>query len=198
MGIFDVFTGKTGGRAAVKAAGQQVAGLQDANQLLQGGIGAVNSGLAPYTESGVRGLGAYENALGLNGEQGRAQALDQFQAGPGYQFQLGEGVRALDNSASARGMLLSGAGQRDLAQFGQGLANQEWGSHLDRLGGLAQNGQQATMGGLDLTTGLRRGVAGNLADIGTARATGTIGKANAKQAAVSDLLGFAGSLFGFM
>jgi hypothetical protein len=45
-----------------------------------------------------------------------------FQSSPGYQFQLEQGLRAVDAGASAKGMLRSGATQAE-QKFGHGLAN---------------------------------------------------------------------------
>ena len=47
-----------------------------------------------------------------------------FQKSPGYQFQFDEGQRALENMASRTGV--GGNALRGLAQFGTGLANQDF------------------------------------------------------------------------
>lgn len=60
---------------------------------------------------------------------------ERFQASPGYQFMQDEGRKALERSASARGLLESGSFAKDLNTFSQGVANQEFGGYLDRVGG---------------------------------------------------------------
>lgn len=197
MGLFDVFTGQNQADAAKKAAGQQVTGLQNANNLLGDARGQIGGALAPYIQSGLKGMGVYEDALGLNG-QARAQGVQQnFQQSPGYQFQQQEMQRAVQNAAGAQGGLLSGAALMELQQRGGQLANQEFGGYLDRLGGLSDSGRQTAVQGQQLQVPLWMQGGQNLADIGTARATGTVGAANAKQNAFSDILGFAGKLIGF-
>jgi len=56
----------------------------------------------------------------------------QFQADPGYQFAFDEGQRAIDRSAAARGALNSGGTLKALARYGQGMANQQYGTWYDR------------------------------------------------------------------
>ena len=66
-----------------------------------------------------------------------------FYKSPGYQFRMDEGVRALDRSASAKGMLMSGGLQRELLRYGQGVATSEFGNYANRLASLAGVGQTA-------------------------------------------------------
>lgn len=56
----------------------------------------------------------------------------KVQVDPGYDFRLQEGVRALDQSASAKGLLQSGAQQKAVTNYAQNLANQEYQSAYDR------------------------------------------------------------------
>ena len=51
---------------------------------------------------------------------------------PGYQFRLQEGMKALERSAAARGGVLSGATAKDIANYSQGLASQEYGNAYNR------------------------------------------------------------------
>lgn len=56
-----------------------------------------------------------------------------FHQDPGYQFALEQGQRSIDNSAAARGGLLSGGAVKAGARFATGLADQQYGSFYDRL-----------------------------------------------------------------
>jgi len=51
---------------------------------------------------------------------------------PGYQFRLGEGERALEQSAAARGVINSGGTLGDLVRFGQQFASNEYGNVYNR------------------------------------------------------------------
>lgn len=99
--------------------------------------------LAPYSQAGLGGLGALQNALGLNGQEGYDQAVGAFRAGPGYQFAVDEGMRATRAAHSAQGLNNSGAVLKALQARGQGLADQEFGTYYNRLAGLTSMGQNA-------------------------------------------------------
>ena len=86
------------------------------------------------------------NALGLNGAAGNEAATNAFQAGPGYQFALDQGLQALNRNAASRGMLASGNNTQDIIKYAQGLANQEYGNWQNRLGNFSQLGLYAAAG----------------------------------------------------
>ncbi len=49
-----------------------------------------------------------------------------LESDPGYKFRMDQGVEALDKSAASRGRLLSGAQQKALTDYGQGMGSQEY------------------------------------------------------------------------
>ena len=65
---------------------------------------------------------------------------------------------AIDDAASARGMLRSGRRLKELTEFGQGLAAEEFGAEFNRLSQLAGIGTTATA----LSSGLASDTAANL------------------------------------
>ena len=58
--------------------------------------------------------------------------MREFQADPGYGFRIGEGMKALERSAAARGGLLSGATLKGIQRYGQDLASQEYQNAFNR------------------------------------------------------------------
>lgn len=100
----------------------------------------------PYTTAGESATTLYSDALGLNGSEGNTRATGAFQTGPGYQFALDQGTQAALRGASAAGMLNSGNTLTALTDYGQGMANQEYGSWLDRLQGMSSQGLAAAGG----------------------------------------------------
>jgi hypothetical protein len=125
-------------------------------------------------------------------------SLADFQTDPGYQFRLGEGSKAIENSAAARGMQLSGANLKGLTRFNQDFASNEYGNAWNRDSNEKQRkfnfltGQSGT--GLQ-TAGnvgaLGANMSGNVADTylqaGNARAAGQVGSANAWGNAIGDV-----------
>lgn len=170
MGWLDAFTGK----AAKKASGVQVEGLQRAQEhslaalggsyenargaLTDGAMPAVRQGYGdalsalrqfypeaqgyagqataafePMISAGFGGVQAYGDAAGANGVAGNTRAVQNFQAGPGYEFARDQGLDAINRTAAARGMLAGGNNTTDLLKYSTGLADSTWGSYLQRL-----------------------------------------------------------------
>ena len=88
-----------------------------------------------YTQPLQSTAGMSANALGLNGPAGNAAATAAFQAGPGYQFALEQGLEGVTRAANAAGMGASGNMLREAQTYGQGLANQEYNNWLENVTG---------------------------------------------------------------
>lgn len=168
MGFLSSLSGSKIGNATNKALGQNnqiLTNFQNAgNQIIgtgeQKSEGALNRAVGnydPYLSTGGGASKLLGDALGVNGASGTQAAQGAFQAGPGYQFALDQGNQAALRAASAGGNLASGNTLTALTQFGQGLANQEYGSWLDRLSGAANQGLSAASG--------QGGALGGLADL---------------------------------
>jgi hypothetical protein len=79
------------------------------------------------------GFSQYGDAAGVNGAEGQARARQNFQTGPGYNFARDEAMNAATRGANAAGMTASGNTMDALSRLGNNLANQEWGSYVNRL-----------------------------------------------------------------
>jgi hypothetical protein len=117
---------------------------------------------------------------------------------PGYQFQLQQGQEALQNSQSATIGALSGPALKQLMQFNQGLAANNYSNYFnqfqtqqnnifDRLSSLAQLGQNAASGVGSSGTQLGTGVAQAEAAAGGSMAGGQLGAANAYAGAAGNV-----------
>ena len=156
----------------------------------------IRGDLAPYRDTGASALTQYANAMGLNGDAARDQFRTNFRADPGYGFAFDEGQRAVQGSAAARGGLLSGGAMRALQRTGQGMADQQYGSYLDRFMNLANMGQNsaALTGQFGSASSGRQG--GYINDMGAARAGGYLAQGQAVNGAISNMLKTAGQLVG--
>lgn len=93
-------------------------------------------------------LGAYRDAGGTAlSSLSDGSFMNNWQADPGYQFRLNEGLKALQNSAAAKGNLNSGATMKDLLRYGQDYGSQEYGNiynrEYNRLSNLVNLGQNS-------------------------------------------------------
>lgn len=69
-----------------------------------------------------------------------------FQASPGFQFALQTGLDGVQRKLAAGGMSDSGNALAELTKYGTGLASQEYGNTLDRLGNFAGQQNQFNLG----------------------------------------------------
>jgi len=150
---FAAAAGVIGAAATVYSASQSNKAAKQANQTQQAAQDAAEgryqqtrTDMMPYMEAGTNALGPQQDLLGLNGQEAADKAMGNFQASPGYQYQLEQGIRAIDNSASAKGMLNSGSRMKALQDRGNSLAAQDFGTYYNRLAGLAGLGQNAAAG----------------------------------------------------
>lgn len=123
-------------------------------------------------------------------------AYQGFKETPGYQFQLSEGQKAIDRSAAARGMALSGSAIKAHQRFSQGLANQTYGEYLNRLQALSGAGQTATGQAFAGYQNNSNTLASLYGAQGNAAASSYIGQANAWNGGIGNALGFLGNFMG--
>lgn len=88
--------------------------------------------LAPWRGAGGGAVGQMSELLQPGGWADQQYDPAQFAQDPGYQFRLAEGQKALERSASARGMTLSGGALKSLEGYSQGMASQEYGKAYER------------------------------------------------------------------
>lgn len=124
------------------------------------------------------------------GKYARDFGMADFEADPGYAFRLSEGLKAVDRSMAARGLGVSGAAIKGVMREGQGQASQEYANaynryqinranQLNALSSLMGGGQTAAQQMQMAANNYGVGGAQSYNDIGTARASGYVGAANA-------------------
>jgi hypothetical protein len=190
-----VIGAKMGSDAAGKAAAAEAQGANDSAALQREFYYRNRADLAPYQDVGTNALYnlaalhgvEYANAPG-NFEDRARTAASRFLASPAYNFRLGEGVRALDRSAAARGQLLSGAQTKAVQGYGQNLASAEYGNYLNRLANLAGVGQTASSSAATLGANAGARIGNALYNAGAARASGYAGRADAVKGGVRNAL----------
>lgn len=140
---------------------------------------------APFRGMGTNAVNMIGRMYGPNGPQ---QGWQDFLNSPDYQFRLGEGTRALENSAAAKGGLLGGNFARDITQFGQGLASNEFSNYYSRLFGQAQLGAGSTANAANNASAMSGQIGQGYGNIGQANASGMVGAANSLNSGVQNYL----------
>lgn len=145
--------------AAKDAAGQSAAAADKATALQKQMYEESVARQQPFLAGGTEDYNRLRSLM--SGGPGAAQQF--LQMDPGYGFRLGEGLKAMERGAAARGGLMSGAALKAGQRYGQDLASQEYGAAYNRLARMADLGPQAA--GVMSTLG--QNYAGNVGNIYT-------------------------------
>jgi hypothetical protein len=135
-------------------------GASQARDALNQGVTTATNQLSPWATSGQPANADQADLLGLNGQPAADAAMAKFQSSPGYTWQLGEGLRAVDAGAAANGLLRSGAALKAEQTFGSGLAATDFGNYWNRLQQLSGSGLDAAKGIANAATGGAQQIAG--------------------------------------
>ena len=198
MGAAVVGSSLIGSSAAKSAADVQSKAADRAAQLQADQFAQQRADQEPFRQAGITTQNELLRQLGLGGDATSAGygnlmrnfSQQDFQADPGYQFRLGEGLKSLDRQAAARGGLISGSALKAAQGYGQDLASQEYQNAFNRY----QTNRGSVYGMLSGQQGVGQGATNAMGAAGqnyanqageaymgaaNARASGYIGSANA-------------------
>ena len=115
------------------------------------------------------------------------QSLTALQNSPGYQFRLGEGLKALERSAAARGTLLTGGTLKGLTRYGQEFASNEYDRRNQQLFGWAGLGANAAGASAASNTAYGANAGNLITNQGNANAAAGVAGSNAYNQALGGI-----------
>lgn len=197
--------------AAITAVGSSIASSNAASAQENSANTASNTQLQMYNttrndqaswrQAGGSAVGALSSYYGLPGANGQtpdpsttaANDNQLIQSLPGYQFNVQQGNQAVQRNLAANGLLDSGAAQKALTQYGQGMATSATGQYLNGLQSLAGLGQTsvAQTGAAGANTANQVGA--NQIYSGNAQASGYANTSNAINSGLSGITGAYGN-----
>jgi len=189
-----------GAGASLVGANMQKQATDKASKVQRDMYDTTRADLAPYRVAGEQGTNALMAALPELTSQIK---LDQawLQQTPGYQFNLRQGLKGVQNSAAARGLGTSGAALKGAAGFATGLADSTYqnqfanemaqrDARFNRLMGTAQLGQNAAAQTGAYGTQTASNIGNNLIGGGNAMAAGLTGAGNALMGGAQNYAGY--------
>lgn len=168
----------------------------EVNALAQGNYPAVG----PYM-----GYGYYSSpAAGQQvfpGYDSSQNALARLQDSPGYKDRLEKGLKALDRSAAARGMTMSGAQAMGINEYAQNYATGEYQNRLNQLAQLFGGGQTMTQSAGNAAIGAA-GQFGNIMNTGAGNIASSylaqdVMNQQRQNALAKNLTGMGGTMLGY-
>jgi hypothetical protein len=165
----------------VDGGGVQNAGVQNA--------GLIQNGFNYNRLGGMFGSGALPQTAQQQPQQQRTAGYDGFQASPGYEFRRDEGVKAVERSAAARGLLGSGGTVKAIDRYAEGLASSEYENYANALRSMAGLGQTSTQATSSAGQSAANGISNAFTNAGNARASSYETTGQAINGGVSNVLG---------
>jgi hypothetical protein len=176
---------------ANKAADSQDKAAKKAAKLQKQALAQQLALTKPYVEAGTNAMAEYQKMAPYENF-----GMKQFEADPGYNFRLSEGMKGLERSAAARGLLQSGSTLKGIQQYGQNLASSEYENAFSRY--LTE--REARMDPYRYLTGVGQaaaaGQAANIGSSGAALAELAAQRGNANAALAAGTAGAIGNAFG--
>lgn len=198
--LSSAISGGSGIIGSLIGANAQKSAASSASNTEQNMFNQIMQNLSPYMQTGA----AANNSLAKLTGAGTANPLTSpllapptsnlseqaLQATPGYQFNLTQGLKAVNNSAAARGLANSGAALKGASNYATGEADQTYQNQFNnsvtnqtnqfnRLLTLAQQGQSAATGAGGFGTQTASNIGSNTIGAGNATAGAAGNAANA-------------------
>lgn len=201
--------GIIGGQAAVTAGNDETGAYTQGMGMLQSTYNANSPKFNPWIQGGTQAENTLASDTGPNGSLGRQFTATDFHQSPGYQFDLQQGLDAINNSQSVRGGALSGGAQKAMGNYAEQQANngfqqaynnftQNQNQNFGQLSALSGQGLQAVGGLGQLGSNYATGMNQNIVNQGMASAQEALGKAGAFEGGVNSLMqGVAGQQTGY-
>jgi hypothetical protein len=176
-----------GGGAERDAANAEVAGRREAIGEARRQFDLNRADLAPRIEAEQSALEQLLRFLGVRGADAEREAIEGFQESPGQAFLRKRQERALVRNASATGGLRGGNILTALQEQANDIASTQLGDRMSRLAGVASG--NTAVAGANIGTNLTNSIMNQHTGIGTARATGIRGEADARRSTLARIAG---------
>lgn len=163
-----------------QAASAQRQAAASASNTEQNALNTTEQNFAPYLTTGDNALTSL-NALNTPGSNQNAW----LQSTPGYNFAQTQGLKAVQNSAAARGLGVSGAAQKGAASYATGLASGTYQQQFGNALAQAQLGENATAGVGNAITGTAAQQGSNMIGSGNATANAALNAGSALSGALN-------------
>ena len=146
--------GNISNAAAQSAAGAAMSQANESSQLQKEMYDEYALQASPWATAGRRALSALEERPDF---EFKPEDFN-FQADPSYDWRKSQGMSAIDKSGSARGRSLSGAQDKALMEYGQGMASQEYQASFNRHWGEQVNRYNMASGEYNINTNVLQGI----------------------------------------
>lgn len=182
-------------QAATKAYEYELEGAERARAFQEQMFNRLAELQKPYMDAGAQAVGIQSALVGAHGPEAQQAAFANYMASPEIQYAVDAGLGAFGDSQANRQLMGDGR-MEALAEYGQGLAAQDYSNYLNRLGlmsGMGMSGA-AAVGGVG--TNAQEGIADVINRAGAAGAGSALAAQQAQAQTASSALGAIGGIMG--
>jgi hypothetical protein len=179
--VGDIVSSLISADATKDATASQEQSAREANALQRYMFDTQRNDTEPYRKAGATALTQIQALL---------KSPNSIRNSADYKFGLGEGVNALENSATARGMTYSGAQTKALQRFGQNYAGTKLDQTFNRLASVAGLGQTGVGQAGAAGGAYANNVGNNLMGVGNAQAANALARGSAYGNAINSAIAY--------
>ena len=184
-----LFGSKLSSDASKSAAQTQASAETEAARIIEKQFKVAEERLAPFVEGSQEAFQKQQAASGALGPEAQQVAFDEFVESPGVAFAREQGLKAINQNASASGTLRSGNTQKALIEYAQGLAEQDYGNYFNRLGTITGTGLAAAQAIAGVGSQAAQGQATQVASAGRTTAAGQVAGAQSYATGIQNAYG---------
>ena len=185
------------GKGAKDAAKTQANAQREAAQTIDDRYEENKAALSPYSSGGIAAFEKQQALSGALGAETQEGAYQDYRESPGVAFAREQGLRGINQQASATGNLGGGNRLKRLTDYSQGLALQDFNNYFNRLGSVTGVGLGATQALAGVGSNSAAGQAQMQSNAGTSMAQGQLGANQAYSSGLADIYsGAQGSAWG--
>ena len=173
-GVLDIYSGYASQKTSENAAEIEALARAEANDLIRNQWDDTKGALAPYGEGGQRPFEMQQELVGAKGVEAQENAYQNYRESPGVAFAREQGLRGVNQQASAQGNLGGGNRLKRLTEYSQGMALQDFNNYFNKLGSLTGVGLNASQALAGVGGQAAAGQAANVIGAGEARSQGAI------------------------
>ena len=180
-----MYSANKAAKAASKASGQQVKAINQGIDESGKFYDTAQGFLSPYVDMGTDSASLLQDIIGQNGPERQKAALAMYQSSPSASLlnnARNEAVRSTIGKYASGGLSRSGALTQDLAERTSAMDLANYGNWENLSKGLLNTGANAAGSASSLASGRGSDILNARTAQGTARASGTVGSANAQLA----------------
>lgn len=197
--IFDfvggIFGSNKASSSADKSAQIQAQGQKYAADTIYKQFQETKASLMPLADMTIGATEEQGKILGLDGKEAQQAAFDRYTESPGLAFAKQRGLDAVEQRYASRGALVSGAADKAVGEYIEGVQRQGFDNYFNKLGSYGNIGLTARQAVANVGSSAAAGQADLQSRAGESMAAGQLAKGKIQSDAIGNAASGLGSIY---